>query len=155
MQYPELNHFFTAGDAFHITVTRKSQLMESHEPMQIIINGYQAGLLKNGETATYPIYGEQAQLQAYLAMNKTPVVHISAAEASEKSFLVESSMTNTLFITGTILVIISAILVLRTEQLLYMLIAAPPALYHVYMRFIKKDKYLLIREMEIADVKLS
>jgi hypothetical protein len=35
---------FMQGDHFNITVTRKSQLMDSYEPMEILINGYQAGV---------------------------------------------------------------------------------------------------------------
>jgi hypothetical protein len=140
--------------AFKITVTRKSQLMDSHVPMQIVINGCQAGILKNGQSATYDISGHNAEIQAYLSMNKTPLFSINASGVLHKKLLVESSMTNLIFIIGTVMVVISTIMVLYTNQLLYMLIAAPPALYHLYLRFVRKDKYLVIREQtEIADDK--
>jgi hypothetical protein len=145
MQSVDIKDFMQGGH-FNITVTRKSQLMDSYEPMEILINGYQAGILKNGETATYRVYGEAAQLQARMAMNRTAPCHVTAGEAEASSFLVESTMTNTIFIIGTILVVISTILVLFTERLSYMLIAAPPALYHLYLRFLRRDTYLFIRE---------
>lgn len=130
-----------------ITVTRKSQLMDGHSPMQIIINGYRAGSLKNGETSSYQVPGNQARLQAFLAMSKSQTLEVTAGDSAQKNFLVQSTMTNLLFITGVILVLCSTALVLYTEQVLYMLIAMPPALYHLYLRFARKDKYLVIKEL--------
>lgn len=131
----------------NITITRKSQFMDRSLPMRVIINGRQAGLLKNGQTATYQIDGYSAELQAYLSMNKTAPLQVSAQEAMHKNFLVQSSMTDAFFVIGTILVIISTLLLLFTEQWMYMFIAAPPALYHLYLRFVRKDKYLVIKEI--------
>ena len=116
--------------------------------MQVVINGRRAGQLKNGETETFRIEGNSAELQAYLSMNKTIPLHVSPEQASAKEFVVQSSMTNFLFVAGTILVAISSVLVLFTEQWGYMLIAAPPALYHLYLRFLLKDKYLYIKEID-------
>lgn len=142
------NTTFTDYTGLTITVTRKQQLMERSMPMQVVINGQRAGQLKNGETETFRIEGNSAELQAYLSMNKTVPVHVSSEQASTKEFVVQSSMTNFLFVAGTILVVISSALVLFTEQWGYMLIAAPPALYHLYLRFLLKDKYLRIKEID-------
>lgn len=139
---------FTGYPGLTITVTRKQQLMERSMPMQVVINGRSAGQLKNGETETFRIEGNSAELQAFLSMNKTVPVHVSPELASTKEFIIQSSMTNFLFVAGTILVIISSALVLFTEQWGYMLIAAPPALYHLYLRFLLKDKYLRIKEID-------
>jgi hypothetical protein len=120
--------------------------MDKHVPMQILINGTSAGHLKNGESKTYLISGDQGDLQAALDMNKTAPYRLSAAAGNLQHFCVASRMTNPIFVIGTILVILSAGLVLWTQELIYMILAAPPALYHVYLRFIHKDKYLIIRE---------
>lgn len=131
-----------------ITITRKHQFMDRSLPMQVIINGHRAGILRNGQTETFHINGSSAELRAYLSMNKTLPFQVDSSHASTKEFLIQSSMPDFLFVIGTILVIISTILVLFTEQWKYMLIAAPPALYHLYIRFLLKDKYLVIKEVD-------
>lgn len=155
MQHIKITEDFIRENHFHITVTRKSQLMDGYEPMEILINGYRAGLLKNGETGSYTVYGQTAELQARIAMNRTVPTRVNAGDADTKAFLVESTMTNALFIAGTVLVAVSTILVLWTSQLSYMIIAAPPALYHLYLRFLRKDKYLVIRETGEQEVQRS
>lgn len=138
------------NDQLTITVTRRSQLMDRTLPMDVVINGHRAGFLKNGQTETFyiPGHAQRAQLQAFLSMNKTTPIDIDPTDADTKEFIVQSTMTDSVFIIGTVLVIISTVLSLFTEQWLYMLIAAPPALYHLYLRFVLKDKYLTIREIE-------
>lgn len=138
-------------DFMHVRVTRKSQLMDKQIPMDILINGYRAGRLKNGESATYQVPGNRATVQAFLAVNKTKPLTLEASESDSPHISVESRMTNLIFIVGTILVVISGVLIIRTEQLVYMLIAAPPALYHSYLRFFRKDKYLIIKEVKEKD----
>lgn len=137
----------TEDPYFCITVTRKSQLMDRNQPMQILVNGRQAGLLKNGQSSTFQIRGQQAELQAHLVMNKSITHRVNNSAPAGKAFLVQSSMTNTLFVIGTLLVIVSTALVIYTSQVIYMVIAAPPALLHLYLRFVKKDKYIVIREV--------
>lgn len=143
---PMNNLFFTQDHSLNITVTRKSQLMEKSIPMQIIINGYKAGVLKNGQTETFQVAGDNAQLQAFLSMSKTRPVKIQANDG--KSYIVESRMNNAAYVIGFLLVIVSTILVFATYNLLYMVIAIPPALYHLYIRFVRKDTYLVIREIK-------
>jgi hypothetical protein len=133
-------------EGFQVTITRKSQYMDQHIPMQILINGASASHLKNGESRTYLITEDQAELQASLAMNKTAPYRLTAQAGNLQHFYVASRMTNLIFILGTILVVASAGLVLWTQDLIYMIIAAPAALYHMYLRFIHKDKYLIIRQ---------
>lgn len=135
-----------AAEGFRITITRKAQYMDQQIPMQIRINGAQAGFLKNGETTTYQIPGRQAEFQAFLSMNKTPPYLLTEEAGSLQHFCVASRMTNWIFVVGTLLVVIAAGLVLWSQQLIYMIIAAPAALYHLYLRFIRKDKYLVIRQ---------
>lgn len=139
---------FPDDHSFDVTVTRKSQLMEKSVPMQIMINGYRAGVLQNGQTETYQVAGSQAQIQAFLSMSKTRPLLIQAADGDGKSYVVQSNMNNVVYITGFSLVIISTILLFTTYDLWYMLIAAPPALYHLYIRFIRRDTYLVIREIK-------
>lgn len=136
------------NEQLNITVIRKAQFMDRSLPMVVLINGRKAGALKNGQTETFHIPGHSAELQAFLSMNKSVPLHVSSDEAAEKAFLVESSMTDTFFVIGTILVAISTALSLFTEQWIYMLIAAPPALIHLYQRFILKDKYLVIKAID-------
>lgn len=142
------NISFPDDHSFDVTVTRKSQLMEKSIPMQIMINGYNAGVLQNGQTETYQVVGSQAQIQAFLSMSKTRPLLIQAADGDGRSYLVESNMNNIVYITGFVLVIISTILLFATYNLWYMLIAVPPALYHLYIRFIRRDTYLVIREIK-------
>lgn len=142
------NLFFAQEHHLDITVTRKSQLMEKSIPMQIIINGYRAGVLKNGQTETFQVAGDNAQLQAFLSMSKTRPLEIQANGSVGKNYVVESRMNNAAYIIGFLLVIVSTILVFATYNLLYMVIALPPALYHLYIRFVRKDTYLVIREIQ-------
>lgn len=145
-----MNYFYpyTAADEapIRVTVTRKAQLMDRSLPMKVTINGQKAGSLKNGETLTFEIPGRSAEVQAFLSMNKTAPMHLDSGEGRDKALLIESGVSDTFFILGTILVAISTLLSLFTENWIYMLIAAPPALYHLYLRFILKDKYLVIKE---------
>lgn len=145
---PMNNLFFTQDHYLNITVTRKSQLMEKSIPMQIIINGYKAGVLKNGQTETFQVPGDNARLQAFLSMSKTKPFEIQANDNSEKNYLVESRMNNAAYIIGFLLVIVSTVLIFATYNLLYMVIAIPPALYHLYIRFVRKDTYLVIHEIK-------
>lgn len=138
----------SAASHLNITLTRKSQLMDRTLPMQVVINGHKAGFLKNGQTETFHVAGESAELQAFLSMNKTVPVLVHCSGKEDKAYVIESTMTDALFVIGTILVAISTVLALFTEQWIYMLIAAPPALYHLYLRFVLKDKYLIIKEIQ-------
>lgn len=144
------NNYFVNTPEFKITITRRSQLMEKNVPMQIVINGYKAGDLKNGETETFHVAGNQAQVQAFLAMNKTRSLIVSNASDEVNNFIVESNMNDLVFIIGTSLVVIATIFTFMTYNLWYALIAAPPALYHLYIRFVRKDKYLVIREVKTS-----
>lgn len=135
-------------DFMHITVTRKPQLMDRQIPMDILINGYHAGRLKNGQRATYQVPGNHATVEAILSINKSRPLSLDAAESDSPQVQVTSRMTNLIFIVGTVLVVVSGVMIIRTAQLIYMLIAAPPALYHSYLRFFRKDKYLVIRELK-------
>lgn len=139
---------FTKHEFMHVTVTRKSQLMDKQMPMDILINGYRAGRLNNGETAVYQVPGNRATIEAILSMNKSRALTLEAVDSDSPHVEVATRMTNLIFIVGTILVLLSGVLIVRTEQLIYMLIAAPPALYHSYLRFIRKDKYLTIKELK-------
>lgn len=142
------NLFFAQEHHLDITVTRKPQLMEKSIPMHIIINGYKAGVLKNGQTETFQVVGDNAQLQAFLSMSKTKPLKIQANDNGGRNYLVESRMNNAAYIIGFLLVIVSTVFVFATYNLLYMVIAIPPALYHLYIRFIRKDTYLVIREIK-------
>lgn len=122
--------------------------MEKNIPMQIIINGYKAGDLKNGQTETFQVAGDNAQVQAFLSMSKTKPLRIEANNNDGKNFLVESRMNNAVFIIALLMVAVSTMLVFSTYNLLYMLIAVPPALYHLYVRFVLKDTYLVIHEIK-------
>lgn len=138
-----------------VTITRKPQLMESHVPMLILIDGYRAGPLKNGESSTYRLPVGAASIQAVLGMSKSPAIRISNASAAPVALEVESRISNFVFITGAALVVVSSFLVLYTAQLIYTLIALPPVLYHLYYRFIVKDSYLIIREKGPGDTRLQ
>jgi hypothetical protein len=134
-----------------ITVKRKSQFMDSSTSMDILVNGYLAQTLKNGETKTIGLSTNgDIQLQAHLMVNKTPPVLLSEADRKEYIFLVEHVISNTIFFIGLGLAAISTILVIYTQQLIYILIAMPPAFFHLYYRYFKKDRYLRIRKVKKA-----
>lgn len=134
-----------------ITVKRKSQFMDSSTSLDILINGYLAQRLKNGETKTIPLSThDDIQLQAHLMMNKTPPVLLSEEDRNDHIFLVEHVISNTIFFIGLGLAAISTILLLYTQQPIYILIAMPPAFFHLYYRYIKKDRYLKIRKVKKA-----
>jgi|GEM_PF-3390172 len=139
---------FVSNDVMSITVTRKSQLMDKQMPMDILINGYRAGQLKSGETSTFQVPGGQAILQAVLALNKSRPLYLDASGKTSPDLMIESRMSNLMFFIGTAMVLLSTFLLIYTNEMLYMLIAVPPALYNLYLRFLQKDNYLIIKEVK-------
>lgn len=123
--------------------------MDSNVPMDILINGFLAQRLKNGETKTIKLTNDNQpiELRVHLMMNKLPPMIVTPEEMENNIFQIENVVSNTAFIIGIALAIISTILVLRTNQLIYMLIVAPPALYHLYFKWYRKDRYLSVRKI--------
>lgn len=128
-----------------IHVRRKPQLMDKQFPIEILLNGRPAGRIAPGETRQFSLPSPEARLSARIWNNTSPDLPISAE--GQLHYQVETRFTDGIFIAGTILVILSIILVLYTNAPVYMLIAAPPALYHVYLRFWRKDRYLWLRPL--------
>lgn len=134
-----------------ITVQRKAQFMDSSSPMDIFINGYLAEQLENGETKNIRLSThDEIRLQAGLMANKTVPMLLTEAEREDHIFLIEHVISNTIFFIGLGLAALSTILLLYTQKPAYILIAMPLGLFHLYYRYIKKDRYLRIRKVKKA-----
>lgn len=128
-----------------LIIKRKRQLMEANVPVDILVNGYLAAQLKNGETKEVHVYTHDIiLLEARLMMNKTEAFTISEEERGRNIYEVSHVISNPMYIVGILLAIVSTIMVLTTGHPGYMVIVAPPAALFAYLKFVKKSRYLRI-----------
>ncbi len=132
-----------------LTLSRKKQFMEGHEPINILVNGYLACQLKNGETTTIEIFTHDTiMLQAELMRNKTIAIQVDEVERDENIFEVSHVISNIIYFIGVALAILSTILIFSTGHVAYMALVTPPAAFLLYFKFIKKDKYLRLTKIK-------
>lgn len=139
-----------------LTLNRRKQMMEAGIPINIYVNGYLAYQLKNGESKTIKIFtGDEIQLQAAMMKNKTGILLVSRKEREENFYEISHIISNSIYLSGVILAILSTILVFATNQIGFMTLVAPPAFFLLYYKFIKKDKYLKILSVPKEETKLK
>ncbi len=144
--------FKSQSDPTKLTLSRKRQFMEANVPVDILVNGYLACQLKNGETKTINVYTHDIiLLQADLMRNKTPVTEVNETDRAQNVYEVSHVISNPVYIAGVVLAIVSTILIFTTGHPAYMGLVAPPAALLLYFKFIKKDRYLKISKLRKQD----
>lgn len=138
-----------------VTITRKQQLMDKQLPMEIFINGQRVGWLRNGETATFPLYDDTAEIQAVIAFGRSGRFRPVADHEGNAHFFVKNGMTDAIFIVGAALVFVSLGMLIWTDQLIWALVALPAAAYHLWLRRFKKGGYLTLQQVPPGPAKES
>src|SRR5690625_3635961 len=137
--------FANHSEPTRLTLYRKRQFMEANIPVNILVNGFLACQLKNGETKTINVYTHDIiLLQADLMNNKTQAIEVNEEERAENLFKISHVISNPVYIIGVLLAILSTVLIFSTGHIAFMALASPPAFLFLYFKFIKKDRYLSI-----------
>lgn len=140
--------FQQQSDLTRLTLSRKRQFMEANIPIDILVNGFLACQLKNGETQTIHVYtNDTILLQADLMRNKTKAMEVDENDRADFVYEVSHVISNPVYIAGVALAVISTILIFATGHIAYMALVSPPAAMLLYFKFIKKDRYLKISKM--------
>lgn len=140
--------FQKESDTTQLTLSRKRQFMEANIPIDILVNGYLACQLKNGETKTINIFThETVLLQADMMRNKTKATEVMETDREAHIYEISHIISNPVYIIGVALAIVSTLLIFTTGHVAYMALVTPPAAMLLYFKFIRKDCYLKISKI--------